>query len=647
VEFWRVSRAAGTTLEKMDFVAVAKTGVHIYDASKSVGQRGDDFVSADLNEPVASLPPAPGAAGCAWSRCGSFLATVDNGTAVIWNAEKGYEKLYEVPGVGGSGGVRAIQFSPKASFLVTFEKFETNKCPENVHIWDLRAGPQVTKLRSNVLKGYSSGAIPLELIQWSTDESICLELVPGEGLVALNSMLQPEEPRRVVPEPAAAKFQISAAPVKGAYCVSVYVPEACNSWGAFDASGAPGQVLAYSMDKVGSVVTRQTLPRKLNDVTMRWNVDGTALLALASSDVDETGASYFGTTTLFWMRVDQKATERVSGPEDGLVQDFAWSPKANEFLIIVGMMPATTKLYSGKTGKLVTDGVLGTSRRNTLRWNPFGRFLVVGGFGALPGDLDFYERVSGETICSFRAALTVDCGWAPDGRHFLCCTTTPRMNEDNKIVIFSYTGEQVLKLDFRPSTQEGGGRKAADAGAMLYAASWRPDGRSLYKDRPASPPRGGARRRKGLPSEGAGGGATSTASAPAYRPKAAGAAGNGSVAAMMRGEVEAPKTEGWGSSSAPMTWEEEARIKKEQKDAAKRAKEAVEEAAKQAKAEVRAAMKEITDADKKLIRLKKQLAQVETAKDKEWDELTSEDEGLLEGEFDLRAQIAALEIAQQ
>merc|ERR1712039_117392 len=92
---------------------------------------------------------------------------------------------------------------------------------------------------------------------------------------------------------------------------------------------------------------------------------------------------------------------------------------------------------------------------------------------------------------------------APDGRHFLTCTTAPRMNEDNQISVWGYNaGNRLLKVDFKPAVDiSGGGRKAADAGAMLWAASWRPDGKSTYKDRAASPPPKGVKRVKGLPAE--------------------------------------------------------------------------------------------------------------------------------------------------
>lgn len=658
----------------MQFCALTKTGVHIYDAlsfSKPTegfedGEGKDEAI--DNNKPIFSLPASTNSEGYvssnsegfAWSPDGANLVTVDKGTVVCWNCEHGYRRTWELTPAGSSGGVRAIRFSPAGHFLITYEKFDREKCPENMQVWDLRKAPTMDRARLQTLKGYSSGVVPIELLQWPVDESICLELLLGKGIVALQcSDLQPEEPPRFIPEPAAVHFQIAPRPQNGACYVACYVPEA---------AGRAAEVVMYHMSSPGTPSLRYTLPPKLKSVSLMWNPEGSAVLALSSSDVDETGASYFGTTSLVWIRADGKGSQQIAGPEDGLVQDVAWSPTGNEFLLIVGMLPATISLYDGKTGKHVST--LGKSKRNTIRWDPFGRLLAVGGFGALPGDLEFFDKAAGETVCSFRSALTVNCCWGPDGRHFLACTTAPRMNEDNQVSVYRYTGERILKQDFRPVADAGGGRKAADAGAMLFASSWRPDFGSKHKDRPLSPPKAGSKRPKGLPAEGPGTTSSGPKATAAYRPAAARGSG-GSVAAMMRGEMEAPVPESgiggdrfadrgdrgtdrgaprerdmgkWGDTTTGSMSAEELRLKlKEQKEAEKKRKQEEEEAAKVAKEAERAAVRQIEGNEKLLVRLKKELSKLEEIKVKEWDELTEEDEAQLEGEVTLREKIANLE----
>jgi len=488
--------------------------------------------------------------------------------------------------------------------------------------------------------------------------------------VVLDENVKAHEPRRLIAESNASEFCISPSPQKDGFYVAMYIPEACNSWGAWDLDGRAAEVSIYHVSSSSSEIIKtssQLLPRKLNGVELKWNSEGTALLAQANSDVDETGESYFGTSTLYWMKSDGKAQCKVCGPEDGLVQDVAWAPGKNEFLMIIGMMPATTKLYDGTTGKMVKDGNLGTSRRNTIRWNPFGRFFVVGGFGALPGDLDFFDRPSGETLCSFRASLTVQCCWAPAGRHFLTCTTAPRMNEDNQISVWDHlSGDRIFKVDFKPALDvAGGGRKAADAGAMLWASTWRPDGKKVYEDIAAGPPAKGVKRVKGLPADSTGAGAGGGG---AWRLKGS-TNGGGIAAAMMRGELEAPPAAGgWGNDGAPpptggdpkswepgyqkpKTWQEleqeQKEWQKEKKAMEKRRKEEEEKAAEDKKAAQKALEKSIADKDKnkgsRLVTLKAEIAELQKLKDKEWDELTEEDEAQLELEMDLLAELAELE----
>merc|ERR1719237_829461 len=112
---------------------------------------------------------------------------------------------------------------------------------------------------------------------------------------------------------------------------------------------------------------------------------------------------------------------------------------------------------------------------------------------------------------------------------------------------------------------------------------------------------------------------------------------------MMRGEIEAPAStpggergERWGATPQ-QTWE------KAQKEAVKKAKADALGAENEKKEAERARLKQIEDGEKLLKRLKKELAQLEELKEKEWDELTEEDEAQLEGEVDLRKRIADLE----
>eukprot|EP00927_Polykrikos_kofoidii_P055647 TRINITY_DN49860_c0_g1_i1.p1 TRINITY_DN49860_c0_g1~~TRINITY_DN49860_c0_g1_i1.p1 ORF type:complete len:654 (+),score=159.54 TRINITY_DN49860_c0_g1_i1:149-2110(+) len=649
----------------MEFVTATKEGLIVFDAL-SIGQAtaGDDWtkgatVDGNKVKVIAKLPSPDNAFGHAWSNDGVFLGSVTDEGVSVYNASEGYELILELPRVapdvgGRTGGVRNLRFSPKNSFLVTYEKWDP-QYPKNCHVWDLRPENKGARIYSCVLKGYTSGALPVEMIRWNADETLTFELIPGEAIVIRPFDLEGavdtddaegEQPKtRKLSLRGVAHFQVGTQTAKGSTFIACYVPE----------SGVVAKVFLYNLVDVATPLLTVSFPAKIKDMTIMFNPLGSELLALATSDVDETGNSYFGNSYLYWVSCEgglKPKHHMVCGQKEGVVQDLAWSPTKNEFALVYGMMPATVALFDGKTGQLIST--LGASRRNTLKWNPFGRFLAVGGFGTLPGDIDFFDRSCEETVSSMRAALTVLSSWAPDGQHFLCSTVAPRMNEGNQLSVYRYSGELVFKIEFKPAVvqarhEDTGGGARTKTQALLFSASWRPCcDPSKYEDKPATP-RTGPKRKKGLPDSTEAVATTTTTAA--YRPKAAagyggaGAAGGGNlVAAMMRGEINLPEpAKSWDTpaqEAKPLEEWEVRKLMKEQKKEAEKKELAKKEAEKQALRQVDQAVK---DNKQKLKELRATLDSLQELKEKEWDDLTSEDEAVLEGEMEMRAQIAELE----
>jgi len=240
------------------------------------------------------------------------------------------------------------------------------------------------RLHATSLTGYSNGNLPVEMVKWSPDESMCFLFIQGEGIQVCKGDLSDvyDETRRMVKQRGASNFQVSTV-MKGHECyLSVYTAETDEA----------ARVGIYYTGKTARPTIDQYFPAKTKTGKMLWNNEGTVLLVIAGCDVDETGSSYFGVSNLYWMQADGKAkTQKLYTSSDGLVHDLAWSPTKNEFAVIVGAMPPAVKLHDGATGKELNQ--LGISRRNTLKWNPFGRFVAVAGFGTLPGDMDFSPKL--------------------------------------------------------------------------------------------------------------------------------------------------------------------------------------------------------------------------------------------------------------
>jgi len=188
-------------------------------------------------------------------------------------------------------------------------------------------------------------------------------------------------------------------------------------------------------------------------------------------EVDDTGKSYYGGANLYFVRADGEETALVASADSGPIHDVQWSPTQDEFVMLHGELPCPAALYEGKKGSKRMD--FGTGHRNTIRWNPFGRFFVLGGYGQLLGDTDFWDKPGKQLMGSRRMECCVVSGWAPDGRHFLTATTAPRMRVDNKIELFDYLGAPLGKLEYDE----------------LLLAGWRPRPRGAFQDRPPSPGR--------------------------------------------------------------------------------------------------------------------------------------------------------------
>ena len=198
--------------------------------------------------------------------------------------------------------------------------------------------------------------------------------------------------------------------------------------------------------------------------------------------------------------------------KEGPVHDAAFSPKIDEFVVVYGYMPANATIFSSLKCEPIYQ--LGAGPHNTVRWNPFGRFICLAGFGNLPGDMQFFDRkadgkykvigkarancsvrchfgeqmtltaIPSVTFCDAVSLLTifkmsiglfhkVSAEWSPNGRYLLTATTAPRLNVDNGYKLWRYTGELLQHV----------------ARERLFEAKWQPESKNDHLDRPISPGR--------------------------------------------------------------------------------------------------------------------------------------------------------------
>jgi translation initiation factor 2A len=414
---------------------------------------------------------------------------------MVYNATASYAKLSEVHPLIEDSHVRMLYFSPLGNYLVTYERWVKDG-GDNIGVWDARTG----ELKwSFTLKTLTEMSWPP--LKWTALETHCCRMV-GDGVQILKGTAQRDEPLGKIEVPNIMAFEVAPKGTGGGPPhVAVVVPEA---------KGAPARCLIYSLEDPSKVRAGKSF-YKVQKVTMKWNHTGSALLVLTQMDTDDTGKAYYGSTNLYFMRADGEEDATVASAGDGAVHDVEWCPIQDEFLLLHGDLPCNMNMLDGKKAKQKME--FGTGHRNTIRFNPFGRFVVLGGFGQLAGDTDFWDKAGRKKLGSVRMECAVVSGWAPDGRHFLTGTTAPRMRVDNKIEIYDYCANKLADMPFEE----------------LLLAGWRPRPRGAFQDRPPSPDRQG-------PSAKAKAG-SAKAAPKAYRPPAARTAGGGGLSAILRQEL--------------------------------------------------------------------------------------------------------------
>ena len=441
--------------------------------------------------------------GMVWSDNGVYLAALnESGGVTVFDASQNYSIVFEAK--KRYNAIRHFYFSPQLSYLVTYERYSSKDEQDNVFVYNIKSGEISMQIK---LKSVTERNWPAFV--WTPEERVCLYMTTNTLKVMHGRTLSLQSPLYSLTIPNITQFTLSP---NGAL-VAAFFPEA---------KGQPASL------RIFDITDRTARPRSskstFNAQTAKvlWNSSSTGLLAIFSTDSDATSSNYYGTSSLMFMRVNEQgemiASSLVTGESGGPCHDAAWSATNDEFVAVTGKMPAEIALYDGRTGsKRMSFGV---TRRNTLRWNPFGRFFIAGGFGNLPGDVDVWDKNRGLCLSTTRIPCTVICEWGPDGRHFLSASTFPRMRVDNFIQVVNYDGKTAAKItDF----------------SELYACKWRPYREDKFEDTPPSPRVvQSARNPAAAGASGEGDGSPEPVKKAAYRPPG----GSGALAEQMRRERE-------------------------------------------------------------------------------------------------------------
>ncbi|GAM28955.1 hypothetical protein SAMD00019534_121310 [Acytostelium subglobosum LB1] len=375
-----------------------------------------------------------------YSADGSLIAYVHALHVAIHKADSGafYTKL-------DRPGIVHISFSPVNSYMLTWERpTEANNNENNLLVWDITvAGGNANIIYRASQRNCNAEAWPL--IKWTDDEMIAGRLVTNEiqffngrniGMVAKHLKL-----------PHVAGFEF--APGDAPYKFSTFVPEN---------KSAPGMCRIYVYPNISEHASHLSF-FKASEAIMEWNRKGTSLLIHTSTDTDKTGKSYYGETGLWFLALDGTSyTLGIKGP----IHDVKWSPTIDQFIVSYGN-PFQTTLFNVKGTPLVDFGTL---PRNTIRFSPNGKLLMLGGFGNLQGDMDFWDLTKFRKIISTHAHCATLTEWAADSVHFVVAFLSPRIRVDNGLKVIKYDGSVIYK----------------EAIPDLYQVQWRPQNPLAFPD---------------------------------------------------------------------------------------------------------------------------------------------------------------------
>lgn len=406
-----------------------------YRTQKTIGV----FDAAPVYEPLSGFTkPEGNLRCCAYSPCGRFFGWATPEALSVVNTTSG-QLILNLPIVN----VYELGFSPLGTFVITWErpaKDEAGDATKNLKVWrtveegvDAAAKVPVGQFVQKQQGGWN--------LQYTADEAYCARLVTNEvqffqshDLVTVWNKLRVE---------GATNFAL--APGQD-HAVAVFIPER---------KGAPAAVKVYKVPAFQSPISQKTF-FKGDKVQLKWNKRGSSLLVLAQTDVDRSGKSYYGETTLYLLSTNGTLDARVTLDKEGPIHDVSWSPSSRQFGVVYGYMPAKTTIFNDR-GVAVHSFPLGP--RNTISFSPTGRFVLVAGFGNLAGQIDVYDlEKDNRKVCTIESGNPSVCEWSPDSRYIMTATTSPRLRVDNGVKLWHVTGGLMYNEDM----------------VELYSVLWRP-----------------------------------------------------------------------------------------------------------------------------------------------------------------------------
>jgi len=182
---------------------------------------------------------------------------------------------------------------------------------------------------------------------------------------------------------------------------------------------------------------------KVQDCNLHWSSNGDYLAV----KVDRLAGkkTTFTCFELFRVREKDIPIEPLQMTEPVIA--FAWEPKGQRFAVIHGTgSNHDVSFYTMEGKKYQLLKKIEKRPADHLFWSPRGSFLVLAGFGALGGALEFYNVDDMESMRSDAHHMATDLVWDPSGRFLATSTSYWRHQLDNGFTIWTFQGKPLCHV---------------------------------------------------------------------------------------------------------------------------------------------------------------------------------------------------------
>jgi uncharacterized protein with WD repeat len=188
-----------------------------------------------------------------------------------------------------------LGFSPLGTYVITWQrpsKDENGDATKNLKVWRaVESGDEHTVVGSYVQKSQTGWNL-----QYTPDEKLCARVVTNQVQFYQSDNLSSVWNKLHVE--GVADFALSPGKTQS---IAVFIPER---------KGQPAAVKVFIVPQFGAPVSQKSF-FKGDKVQLKWNSSGTTLIVLAQTEVDRTGKSYYGETTLYLLSASGAFDSRV------------------------------------------------------------------------------------------------------------------------------------------------------------------------------------------------------------------------------------------------------------------------------------------------------------------------------------------------